>query len=903
MTQRAPLTTRLLSRVLVLLLVCAAATIVGRTATAAGTCRYPSGVPMNRWSPLPQPPGVRLVSAGQLDDDPCTLVGADADHGLWRSDDGGRVWRHLDGQPPVSGIFTEGLTVQSNRGGGPAPVLAVGPDTSVPGSPLPRLLVSHNGGMTFAPAMLSLEASVDQSPVDETVAEPLPVSVETGALAAATATHYVKGAPTPYLYVVAHPEHALPAAQAAGAPGMLVKSDDGGATFHPLPGAADLTPTVVAVNPTSADEIWVNDITPGAAGGGAWVSVDGGQSFSQACCANATVSDITITPAPGGGVVILLATNQGVMSSVDDGSSWTTISSTSASAIRTAPDAASAIVVQTPTGTALSTAATTQFAGLPGLPSGCAPRGLRRDALVPATFLVDCGGSAGIYRLVLDGYQATANNGSASTSLLPSLPGLPANPVGPPGRPLSELATWLLPDANTASGAVAFSGTALYYDQQIPGDVGVIQADTGRYLGVIHTDLNILSLSFDLKRNRLIITTRPGELVAYGLGRKRLVSLGAAPTGVPSYDSFIDGLSWVPEDGSLLYRDTMTGGPAASQRVCTVIVPDGDRVSTYVAAGDGGGYIQGESDTTLFRIDRHCNLVGTYSHRRYSESTAENDAMACDTQTFFPQTAVWIRDSLPGTVTGYGVPVGYCPMPARLLLSTAGTVHQGTTSALCARLVNATTGAPAANRPITVTAAGLVVGNGQTDLLGRLCLPYLAPLTANGKTVVPVQASFPGDSALYPATTRAALTVVGTHAAVIHPPRPAALLAPPPPPPAVPANPIANPLTAGAPGPAPAPNPAVQGQAQPQSQAIAQGVVVPQRQQQLQLALARAQNQLDAADGNAMVRVRRRPAVPVNAPVLGTLAMLSCAASLGLARRVAPVLARRSPPPRTRGRP
>src|SRR5205823_1059558 len=78
--------------------------------------------------------------------------------------------------------------------------------------------------------------------------------------------------------------------------------------------------------------------------------------------------------------------------------------------------------------------------------------------------------------------------------------------------------------------------------------------------------------------------------------------------------------------------------------------------SSFVAGGDGGGYIQIEDNSTLFRIDRHCLVMGVFNHHAYSESSNENDAMACDTQTFFPQPAIWIRDSGPGTVTAYGVP-------------------------------------------------------------------------------------------------------------------------------------------------------------------------------------------------------------------------------------------------------
>jgi hypothetical protein len=714
----------------------------------------------------------------------------------------------------------------------------------------------------------------------------------------ATTAPHVDGATTrPYVYL---------AGATGPAQSTLLKSTDGGHRYTVATGAAAsrLAPTVVAVNPTSPDEVWVNNPAAAGVAGGAWVSFDGGGTFESRCCPSATVHDIAVAATPDGGIVVLLATDGGVLRSVDDGGSWTTVVEGAATSVRMAPDDPDTLLVQTADGVTLSTGSPRATRATTGLPADCKPGGLRRDERVAATFLVDCA-SGGTYALVLTAYAAPKGSGGTGGVLPGGLPG--GTPSFATPRQLTELARWVLPGADTNTGTVAFDGTLLYYDKVRPGEIGMVRARDGVYVGSIVADVPIGSITVDLRRNELLVTsatwTTTNDIYAIDLRTLRSRWLAQSPFRVISYDASTDGLAWIPELSVNLYRRGRTEDGAGTI-ACNVVSPSA--TSTFVAAGDGGGYVQSEDDATMYRIDKSCLVTGTYAHRVFSESNAENDSMACDTQTYFPQPAIWIRDSTPQTVSAYGVPFGYCPMPSLLDISAPAAMTAGGVAQLCAVLTNATNHRPAANRAVTLTTAGAVAGHGQTDADGRVCVPYVGPAGHGGRFDVDVRAAFSGDSALFPANAQATLGILDPlPAPPVAPPRPVAAIPPPPPPPlAVP------PVAAPQPGPVPAPNPAAapnaaqaqQAQLQANANPAAQGVVVPQRQQQPQLALARAANQI-GLETNSMSVPRRRGRTPADLGVVAAALAMGCVAVAGAARYYpAPARQRGGSPPRPRSR-
>jgi hypothetical protein len=857
--------------------------------SVASRCAYPDGVTANTWTPLPG----GMAAVDQLDGDACRLVGVtrgvDGVGRAWRSSDAGQSWSPVPSAPNLSGVVAERL---SRRAGSTwiGPVLASGPVGVPVGSAhayldaSSQVYASGDSGAHFTPSTERVNGA--------------DVPLAAHILSAATSVRYVAGRPRPEVYVVAAAVRspAVASLPAASADRQLLVSRDGAASFEPVPTAAPLDPTAVEVNPTNPDEIWVNSLRASAPGGGAWVSRDAGTTWISVCCATATVHDIAFGPGVGGQPEVLLATDMGLRVSDDDGASWTTVDSTPVVQARAAPDNAHVVVALTSDGRVLlwrplgSVPTTT-----PGLPAGCAPTQLRRTEVVPATLLVTCTSDGSTYRLLLDDY---ASDGSPTGPKQPGGPGVPGWPGVPASTltavPLHELGSWKLPSANLTSGAIAFDGTNLYYDSWA-GLIGVMRAADGRSLGNLPIRLPAapVGLTVDMKRNRLLITATDDHLYAYGLASHRLVRLAQAPYAVPSFDASTGGLSWVPTTHTELQRDTLTGGPYNIETVCSNIptfsVAGGDSdPSSFVADGGGGGYVQAEDDQTLYRIDAACHLVGPlYQHRKYSEARDENDAMACDAQTFFPQSAIWIRDSAPGTVTAYGVPYGHCPMPSRLTIAAPATLAPAAVTNVCTTLTNATTGQVMPGRGVSLSVQGLLLGNQVTDVAGTACFGYVAPVLRSGRMPLQIRATFGGDVSLYPSSAVGRAAVLAALPAVIAPlVHPPALPVAPPPPQAPPPN--APNAPAQAPGSATNISQAQQGQAQAQSQPVMQAVAVPQQEHQPQLALATVANQLETntAGQNAMTaplpRPQRQSGWP--SPLLLVAGAVSCGLVTALAR-------------------
>jgi hypothetical protein len=862
----------------------AVAPVTATASSAPNTCAITRAAP-GQWSRVGTA-GLPLTWIGQSDVDPCVLVGVDGSAALWRSIDGGVTWRHHSPNPPIDRALTERL----GRPGVAKPdahglVLASGRSQFTSETPYYQfetpqaasVSVSHDGGATFSYASagsgIRLVAEV-QAAASGTLADS-PVYLVARAARTVGTEAGMRGAP---------PE----------ATELLVSTDDG-ASFLPSAGAAGLVPTAVAVNPADANEVWINSI--GATNPGAWVSSDAGQSFTQVCCAGIAVNDITIGQGPDGRPVVMLATDTGLLRSADHGQTFVRVITQPTAEVRTAPDDPATLIAVVNHAAVVMRGSTRSTPR--GLPPGCAPSRLRVDASAPAVFVVDCAASGGSYRLAL----APLAHDVATRAELPTgitFPGTPPwgaplpatlpQPMLPLGPPI------MLPGADRDSAALAFDGSTLYYKRTEATIVGAVDVKTGASRASLRTSVDVFSLGFDLRRNRLLMTTgrdpRTDRLVAFDPVRGSIAVLSTIPDKAPSYDSLSDGLSYIPErypsdEHWRLYRDSLTGGPRAARLSCDFTAPTSmtDRetaaqhVSSFVASGDGGGYAQAEDDRTIYRIGPppSCALLGTYIHRTYSEAPLENDALPCDAQTFFPRVAIWINDAGTGTAIPYAVPFGYCPLPSRLSLSPPASMRPGQTRTVCATLTYATTHVPALDRVVTLFAGRTLVGRARTSPLGQVCLPVTA--VTSGKLAV--SAVFTGDSALFPAHAATTIAVVGT-AAPAPPPRHVSL---PPPAPAtvalIPPNPVPLPAVNAPAVPAPAPAAAANAVhvAQAQAQPAAQGAVAAQRQTQPQLSLSVVQQQLDAAGEHPMVAPAHRSYAP------GLIGLgLAVAAASGCAR-------------------
>lgn len=850
-------------------------------AEVTAACSYPAGVKPGVWAALPS----ALSSIAQLDSDPCQLVGVSppgpaGGPQLWRSSDAGAHWVVQPGAPALDSIVAERLTKRTGSGW-LGPVLATGPTTVPAGSTvapgaLDQVYASQDAGRHFSPSL-------------ETVASGT-VPFHGRLLGAATAITYVGGRPRPDVYVATAPAMSPPAPGLSAEPVgyRLLKSTDGGATFTALATGAGVAATVVDVNPSNPDEIWVNNAhASSAAAGGALVSRDGGTTWTSACCPTATVNDIAVMSTPDA-TTVYLATDQGLMVSEDDGANWRTLTSAATEQVRTAPDDPQLVLSVSGGRVLLWRSLAASPAPTSGLPADCAPTQLRRGAIVPATFLVSCGAGS-TYRLLLDDYGPEGKPPSGLTQ--PGPAGLPGPPIDPLSSVLmKELATWRLPGSRPDSGAVAFDGQFLYYDDAF-GRIARVKAADGAYAARLPVELTggIRSLTVDLKRNQLLVTDQSSELSAYSLTSYRRIYRAVSPYKVVSFDASFDGLSWVPEWGDTLERASRPGAPDDSRTLCTGAA-NGTEPSTFVADGAGGGYVQAEDDTTLFRINRACARVGPYYlHRKFSESTAENDAMACDSQSFFPQAAIWIRDSMPGTVTAYGVPYGYCPVPTQLVITAAPTLSSGTSTSICAVLTSTSSDVVIADRAVSISVGGVILGNRLTDGAGQVCLPYRAPDVGPSGLTLELRAVFTGDPSFYGSTGLATLSVTNIRPPTVRFPVAGIVVgplgyAPPPPNPMidVPGQP------AQAPGPAPNIAQAPQAQAQAQAQGGLQAAAVPQPQRQHQLALVMAAQQVEAQGAGEIAMSaldsprRRRPAWP--APLLVVAGVISCGLAGALAR-------------------
>ncbi|MDQ1713276.1 MAG: repeat-like domain [Frankiaceae bacterium] len=830
-------------------------------AAAPGPCLV-YGEQSGAWSRVPVPAGA--VAVDQFDGDPCVLVAADSAHRVWRSADGGRDWRVVTTAPrAVTRVLAERLGRNASGTGGRV-VLAL---TGQPAGP--AMLVSTDGGTTFAPASTpGLDAPVAGGPVPG------------GEVVAAAGS--ADGAAT----------------YAAATPLGLVKSTDGGRTFLPLPGAASLRATGVAVSPADPDEVWLVAAAPGTPAA-LWVSRDAGLTFAIASPVGASVADADVTLKAGGGARVLAATGTGLIESTDGGTTWTALAGGGTSGVR-AERSRPAEVVAVAGGRARSSSdgGRTFGAPVPGLPASCAPQRLRAGASDPGAFLAECAGVT--YRLRVGSLgRDDGGPGPVPTGSPP-----PPPPPAYVGTPLKQLRSWPLPvNPDSSSGSIGFDGRVLYYTDMNPlqgrkpgtNVLHRLDALTGRILPDITTGLPFVdTFTYDSRRHQLDVNT-DDALVAYDLrtGAQQTIFEATGAYYRYSYNVSTDSFLGMAE-----YSGTLTRISRAGRRTtaCTYEGADArfqdDAVgvtSAMQAAGDGGAYIQLEDDQTLVRIDGACRETGVYSHRVYSESTGENDGLACDAVTFYPLAAIWIRDAQPPSVTAYQVPYGYCPLATKVAVTAPRSVDIDGMATVCAGLTIMGSGRPVAGRQVRLDVGGANVGSPSTDADGRACARYhpaqfLGGVAGAFSLDQPIVARFRGDNAFLGSDGRGSIAVTG--AAVVAKRPPVAGVPVPVEPPTVrlpDVRPIAEPQ------PVPQVQPQVQPQPNPQpnaqGQAQAQAAAVPQKQEQVQV--AGVQVQAERAE-HAIVRRRRTGSAPFGAGV-AVVAMFSAAYATAMARRTAPV--------------
>jgi len=807
----------------------------------------------NSWHHVPTPVAGASVAADA--EDPCTLTAAASDGRTWSSSDGGATWT-ADGTVPVHVrlAFRDGLPADV--------VIAVAEGAG--------LYVSRNDGKTWT-------AATGMS--DVTVAA---VASDNSNRAAVWAV----GA------------HTAPVSALGQAPtGSVFSSTDGGSTWVEDARGLPIHPTTVGRVGAPYNAVFANDDKTSEL----WERSDTG-TFAPSY--DKPVTSVAVSPLKGGGSELYAAGPNGVVSSRDGGTTFSTMAKTASTYV--APEynhftaflyVSNGIVRRSTTGGRSSHAVNA------GLPSDCAPTSLVSDHGDPSTFLVRCDSGA-TYRYRSDGSDlsdldtvTSDTSGGGAGSLLPPIP-----------QPMQQLAMRTLPGGQGDSASIAFDGTFLYYARG--GQHGVVHrivAATGAKAPDIlmpkfrHA---IIALTYDSKRHQLYLAADNSDTLDLSLRTGKLVRLfhgpfnspcsGCLPGGSFTYDAGSDEFVWIGDrDISPKFFDR-TG---RLRRTCTMSYSGGGLIFTagatsgslaaIVASGDGGLYGEDEDDSTVYRLDASCHVTALYQHAAVSEAPNENDAMACDT-TSFAQPAIWIRDGEAGTATAYAVPDGYCALATTMTVTAPVSVTTGSAGIVCAHLRRLGTGATLPDMPVQLFVANRLIGASPTDATGSACAPYRpTPEEAGRRSTTaatvsthqrqPVVGTFLGTKAYRPASARVEL-------AALDPGQPA--IVPPPavvPPAAVQAPPVAiaaPPVLVAPPAP-PAP-PAPQPQPLPQAHPGAQPGAAPMGQPG---AAAEFEEEAEAATANIRTdEFHARPA-PVVAPDLRIVVPAGVALAAAVARR------------------
>lgn len=799
--------------------------------------------PFNRWTRLSTPRGVALEHVASFGQAPCTFIGVTERAGVYRATDA-RTWSpavELDGLGEVAGIVSEEMPA------GTAFVFGT-PETGLPGSDAAGLAagglyVTRDFGSTFQ-------------------AVPDLTGYSVSAVAAAPSDPQV-------MYAAASPV-------AKGLP-LVLKSDDFGRTWLPLPGSLPVRATLLAVDARLPSVVWANSSLDGTTpSGGLWRSSDGGLTFTRV--RDDTVVDFDTAPISGGGGRADMATAAGLVRTRDAGETFRTVTDAPVAAVtheRFAPDALMAVVRDA---AVRSTTAGRAFKPTQGAPNvaGCTVTDMTRNEEFPSHFLLslaDCA-AAGHYLYRSDGRDLlnVDDLGGDVEDDFVSLTRLPRTEM----RILDEID--LPVNGDGSSGSLGFDGEMLYYTNNDDPHLIQVSTTTGEHVRTIELDgrFDVRTLTYDPHLEVMWALVNEGGPMFDTIAAMYQIDPETGATK-RMFQTPLDGettLSMDPTEqvfrsyrhhGYDVYEISTTGQIVDE---CTVpAFPVDPNVSTNperghpestapgfatgLAVGGGRMYLQLEDDRTVWHVSKDCEILAVMEHRKFAESRGgpsglENDQMACDTVTF-GEPAIWIRDAAPNNAVAYAVPDGYCPLDSKLTMTPERiTAGPGEETRACALLLGdgpSGTFMPVGGAELTFFSADVPVATRVTDEEGFACVSFTAPGGASRE--VPLEVAFFGTLAFRPASGTGTLEIFlppfrQPPKVVIPPPPPPpqpqlALVFPPPPPlPQVPA-------TGGAQAPQPQQQPQAQAQQQPQFQA--QAGLARQQQQQTQLALAFSDSQ------------------------------------------------------------
>jgi hypothetical protein len=305
--------------------------------------------------------------------------------------------------------------------------------------------------------------------------------------------------------------------------------------------------------------------------------------------------------------------------------------------------------------------------------------------------------------------------------------------------------------------------------------------------------------------------------------------------------------------------------------------------ATWVVGAPGRLLVGREDDQTVDEFDaRSCTLVRHTSHYQVSESSNEDEQLACDPLTFGPGTvtstsALWIRDPDLLTITAYAIPGNACPLPTALSLRSPAQISRGSTATFCADLSLRGRARPLPGLPVDLSVGPVDLGAITTDNAGGVCQVAAVSLPAG---VYAVTATFAGTGQQLPSTASGSLRV--TEEPVLSPASAPPASAPHQAPPAVQARTDPPPtastqLQAQAQGQAQAQS---QAQTQAQGQAQVQPGMMTDEQPEPQVALETAE---DGGRARSHLASRRRGVSP--ALIVSTQLLLVATVALALARR------------------
>jgi hypothetical protein len=186
-------------------------------------------------------------------------------------------------------------------------------------------------------------------------------------------------------------------------------------------------------------------------------------------------------------------------------------------------------------------------------------------------------------------------------------------------------------------------------------------------------------------------------------------------------------------------------------------------------------YAEGEDDQTMYALeipeaaDGTCSFGLSYAHPPDGEPAAEDEELACDSQTFSTlgttKTVVWIRNT-GHTVFSYTVPGGRCPLPTFATYLAPAIVAAGGTTAFCASItVHYLEGYKSlpAGLPVQFSAGSQQLGVGYTTGGPDVCTSPVRESLPIGQ--FSVTASFAGTDAYLPSAGAGPLQVLGATAA------------------------------------------------------------------------------------------------------------------------------------------